>query len=260
MAGISMSRRTIALVVSIVLAAVAAVALVSYVQSVENKNTKNKQQVNVFVAKAVIPQGTSGDSAISQGLIKQIQVPQEARTDGAINTLDQIKGKVAQVDIQTNEQIIAARFSAPGTIGAQGATGAVRLGVPPNLQAISIQVGIPPGVAGFIQVGDSVSVIADVNIQLPNGQTSGQIAGYVAQDVKVLAIGQLQTVQVANGGQTQQAQQTSNQVLVTLAVNPIQAQRLVLGTLDGQLYFTIVPAGQKPANVSGRLKNNIFGR
>ena len=260
MAGISMSRRTIALVISVVLAAVAAVALVSYVQSVEHKNDRNKHLVTVFVAKAVIPQGTSGDSAISQGLIKELSVAQEARTNGAITSLDQIKGLVAQVDIQQNEQITTARFKTPGTLGAQGATGAIRLGVSPKLQAISIQVNVPQGVAGFIQVGDFVSVIADVDLQLPNGQTSGHTAGYVAQDVKVLAVGQLQTVQATNGGQTQQTQQNTSQILVTLAVNPVQAQRLVLGTLDGQLYFTIVPAGQKPANLSGRLKNNIFGR
>jgi len=257
-----MSRRTIALVVAIVLAAVAAVALVSYVQSVNNKNRRNSNPVTVFVAKAVIPAGTSGDSAISQGLIKDLVIPLSARTDGAISSLDQIKGKVAAVDIQTNEQILISRFNAPGTIGASGATGAIRLGVPSNLQAISIQVGVPPGGAGFIQVGDTVSVLADMDISIINGPALGHTVGYVAQDVKVLAVGQLQTVAPTTPGQSQsqQTQQPSNQILVTLAVNPAQAQRLVLGTLDGQLYFTIVPANQKPANVLGRNKNGIFGR
>jgi hypothetical protein len=82
--------------------------------------------------------------------------------------------------------------------------------------------------------------------------------GYIAQNVKVLAIGQLQTVIAANGNQTQQTAQNAGQVLLTLAVNPAQAERLILGTLDAQLYFTIVPANQKTTNTPARLKNNIF--
>jgi Flp pilus assembly protein CpaB len=216
--------------------------------------------VNVFVAKDKIPAGTSADTAISQGLFQQIQVPQLARSDDAIVTLDQIKGETAIVDIQKNEQILASRFGSGTQIGGQ--TGALKLGLPAGLQAMSIQVGIPPGVANFIQVGDFVSVIADIDIKLPNGQTTGKIAGYVAQDVQVLAIGQYQSVTPTNGSSSTSSSvvQPQGNVLVTLAVNPIQAQRLVLGTLDGQLYFTIVPKGQKPVNVSGRAKDSIFGR
>ena len=97
-----MSRRTIALVAAIVLAAVATVALISYVQSRGNSKEVQKTLVAVFVAKDVIPQGTSGDTAISQGLITQIKVPQLARVDGAIGSLQEIKGEVAAVDIQKN--------------------------------------------------------------------------------------------------------------------------------------------------------------
>jgi Flp pilus assembly protein CpaB len=250
-----MSRRTIALVVALVLAAVAAIALVSYVQGIQHKNDVNQQPVQVFVAKAVIPAGQSGDQAISQGLITEITIPLKARTDGAISSLEQIKGKVAAVDIQKNEQILASRFGAPGTTGQ---TGAAKLVLPSNLQAVSIQVSIPPGVAGFIQVGETVSVLADADITATGGRPAGRTVGYIAQNVKVLAIGQLQTVIAANGNQTQQTAQNAGQVLLTLAVNPAQAERLILGTLDAQLYFTIVPANQKATNTPARLKNNIF--
>jgi pilus assembly protein CpaB len=259
LAGVSWSRRTLALVAAVVLAAIATVALVSYVQSANNKNKNKQTLVNVFVAKQLIPAGQSADTAISQGLFQTIQVPALARSDDAITSLDQIKGEQALVDIQKNEQILRSRFALAGS--GNGQTGALKLNLPANLQAISIQVAVPPGVANFIQVGDFVSVIADVDLQLPNGQTSGKVAGYVAQDVQVLAVGALQTTAATNGNPASTSVvQPQGNVLVTLAVNPAQAQRLVLGTLDGALYFTIVPKGQKPANVIGRLKTNIFGR
>src|SRR6266516_2945543 len=249
-----MSRRTIALVAAIVLAAVATVALISYVQSA-NKNRSNGQRyVAVFVAKDVIPQGTSGDTAISQGLITQIKVPQLARTDGAIGSLQEIKGEVALVDIQKNEQIIASRFVSPENAGPG------RLVIPTGLQAVSVQVAIPPGVAGFIKQGDTVSVIAQITVPKPGGTAAAATSPtvrYLLQNVKVLAIGQFTVTTATNGSTTATTQQTAGQVLVTLAVSPIQAEKLVLANLQGQLYFTLLPSPPgKPANTPGRTTSN----
>ena len=251
-----MSRRTIALVAAIILAAVATVALISYVQSAENKRTKNQTLVSVYVAKDVIPQGTSGDTAISQGLITQISVPLQARVADAIASLNDIKGEVAAVDIQKNEQIQASRFVAPGTAGNT-------LAIPQGLQAISVQVGIPPGVAGFIKPNDTVSVIAQVSI--PKTGTAAAATSptvkYLLQNVKVLAVGQFTVTTAANGNTTSTTTQTSGQVLLTLAVTPQQAERLVFANLQGQLYFTLLPAQPgKPVGTPGRTTANIFGK
>jgi pilus assembly protein CpaB len=250
-----MSRRTIALVIAVVLAAVATIALVSYVQGVENKTTKNAQPVDVFVAKQTIPAGVTGDTAISQGLIQQITVPLKAKATGAIASLEEIKGKVASVDISQNEQILAQRFVAPGQIGSS-------LPIPVGRQAISVQVNIPPGVAGFIKQGDTVSVIAQLTVPKGSSSTTQQQTTpkvqYLLQDVSVLAVGQQVVVTGQEGKQQQQQTQVQNQVLLTLAVTPRQAEQLVYGTLQGQLYFTIVPKGQGPARTPGRTADNVF--
>jgi len=206
--------------------------------------------VDVFVAKQTIPAGVSGDTAISQGLIQSIQIPLKARATGAISSLEEIKGKVAAVDISQNEQILAQRFVAPGQVGSS-------LPIPAGRQAISVQVAIPPGVAGFIKQGDTVSVIAQLTVPLGVNKTVPKVQ-YLLQNVQVLAVGQQVVVTGQQGKQQQQQQQVQNQVLLTLAVTPRDAEKLVFGTLQGQIYFTIVPKGQGPTATPGRIADNVF--
>src|SRR5437763_284120 len=65
---------------------------------------------------------------------------------------------------------------------------------------------------------------------------------YLLQNVKVLAVGQFAVTTAANGSTTSTTQQTAGQVLLTLAVTPVQAEKLVLANLQGQLYFALLPA------------------
>src|ERR1041384_548969 len=109
-----MSRRTIALVAAVVLAAVATCALISYVQNARDKNLQGAQLVKVFVAKDTIPAGVSGDAAISQSLVKEDSRPQQDVPTGAITSLDEIRGQVAGTNIIASEVIVSARFVAPG--------------------------------------------------------------------------------------------------------------------------------------------------
>ena len=77
------------------------------------------------------------------------------------------------------EQIVAARFVPVGTRGA--------LNIPEGQQAVSVQVAIPPGVAGFIRPGDHVSVLAQLTVP-DGGQTESRVQ-YLLQNVRVLAVG-----------------------------------------------------------------------
>src|ERR1041385_5121337 len=103
-----MSRRAIALIVAVVLAAVATVALVSYVQSAHNKRIGTA--VTAFVAKEDIPIGTDAATIISRGLIETKTVDKGVVPVGAIGSLQDIQGKNTVVPIYQNEIILAARF------------------------------------------------------------------------------------------------------------------------------------------------------
>jgi pilus assembly protein CpaB len=248
-----MSRRTVALVASVVLAAVATVALISYVRGLENKAYKGTRTVTVFVAKDTIPQGTTAEFAASKGLFDKAVIPQKVEASGAIGSLDEIKGRVAGVTILKGEQIVSARFVAPGQQGGS-------LPIPQDRVAISVQVDLVPGVAGFVQPGSHISIIGHLDIQpLPgaSGAAARVVHGvkFILQDITVLAIGpRVVTV----NGQAAPAQQPATTVLATLALTPAQAEQLTFFRLHGDVTFVLLPAGGKPVKTPGRTQDNAF--
>ncbi|MGH2793884.1 MAG: Flp pilus assembly protein CpaB, partial [Actinomycetota bacterium] len=204
----------------------------------------------VFVAKQDIAAGVSGDTAGQQGLFETRTVTEDVRPDGAITTLQEVSGKIAAVQIFKDEIIVGARFVAPG--------GQLRgvLPIPEGRQAISVQVAPPAGVAGFIQPGDRVSLISQVNRPGTGGQ-GGTIARYLLQRVDVLAVGS----RVVSVGVTTTTGEPAAEVaccLLTLALTPGQAEQLVFASLNGQLVFTLLPENAQPANTPGRTIANLF--
>jgi pilus assembly protein CpaB len=248
-----MSKRTIALVVAVVLAAVATVALVSYVRGYEDRVQRNQELVQVFVAKDVIPKGTTGDFAIERGLIDRIGVPRQARADGAIATLDEIKGDVADGTVFKGEQIISNRFVPPGRVSADVLT------VPPNRVAMSMEVGVPPGVAQFIQIGDHVTILAQFTLTGGRAQES-RLTKVLLHDIEVLQIGKLVRAVPAQGQPaTQSVTVPDGTVLLTLALSMPQAEKLTNAIFNGRLYVTLLPKTGKPSpNTPGRTDSNPF--
>lgn len=252
MAAISMSKRTIALVVSVILALVATIALVSYVNGLEAKAAAGQELVPVFVAKDVIPRGTTGDVAIERALIDQINVPRVARAEGAITSLNDIKGDVADVTIYKGEQILATRFVAPDKVSAEVLT------VPPNRVAMSFEVGVAPGVAQFIQIGDRISVLAQFQFAGARAQT--RRLQFLLHDIEVLQVGKLvRAAPQPNQPATQAVQVPDGNVLLTVALSPAQAEKLTNAVFNGRIYLTLLPKTAKPAPVTpGRTDSNPF--
>src|SRR2546426_5206701 len=143
-----MSRRTVALVLAVALAALATIALISYIKGLEDQAFKGTETVEVFVAKQDIAAGVTGDTASQQGLIVRTTVPAKVRPEGAINSLEQISGRLAAVQIYKDEIIVQQRFVAPG----QGVKNVLPIGE--GKQAVSIAIAGAPSVGGFVQPGD----------------------------------------------------------------------------------------------------------
>lgn len=267
MARLPSAGRTIAIVLALVLAAVAVFAIWRYVDGLREEAFQDAELVEVFVSKGIIPAGTRAEAAINQGLIERDEIPTANRPEGAITSLDQISGLAAIDRILTGEVIQRASFGDP-------TTSAVNFEVPEDLQAISLEVGIPPGVAGYIQVGDHISVIAhiaappptepvigpDGNVVQPTTPTDAATetrSQFVVQDVEVLAVGR-RVVVTNEQGQTQDQVQQTESVLVTVAVDADQAERLVFSLNEGSLYFTLLAEGYEPGPTTGRTFDNLF--
>jgi len=246
----TMTRRGLGLVVALLLALLATAAMVSYVRSASRRAAGAGSSVAVFIAKDTIPAGTPVHTAVQRGLIVGTKVPQRLVADGAVRSLDEVRGRFAAVTILRGEQIVGSRF-----------TGQIEtprlLPIPADRQAISVEVNAPPGVGGFVQPHDHVSVIAKIDVG------GGPRVQFILQDIEVLAVGQ-RSVQPASGGreatrtQSQTQAQPQDKVLLTLATTPAQSEQLAFAVLQGDVYFALLPAGQKPALTPGRTAQSEF--
>ncbi|GAC1414004.1 MAG: hypothetical protein NVSMB57_09550 [Actinomycetota bacterium] len=215
----AMSRRSVGLVVAVLLAAFATAAWMSYVRSVERRALTGSANVTVWLAKEAIPAGTSADFAVQRNLLQQQQVPRRILADGAVTNLQDLRGTVASVTILKGEQILRARFVSPQQAGRL-------LAIPADHQAMAVKVESPPGVAGFVQPRDHVNVIAKVRKQ------QGDQVRFLMQDVEVLAVGRITTVTVPAAGARDatrkeadpQTQQVFQPVTMTLSVTAAQSE------------------------------------
>lgn len=253
-ATLSLKRRPLALVLAFVLAGVATVAIYSYVQGLESRAGASGAAVNVLVAKDTIPAYMSVSAALSRGLIEQVQVPERLLAAGAVTSLEAVRDHVASVDIAKGEQLLVTRL-----VTADVAAGI--LPIPDGKQAITVAVDASPGVGGFVRPNDRVSVIGKVEVTSPTTNATATKVGFLLQNVTVLAVGS----QVATPGRAERKtaaepeSATVNQTLLTLAVSPVDAERLAYVTLEGELYFTLL-SRLNPATgaTSGRTADTIF--
>jgi pilus assembly protein CpaB len=245
--------KTIAVVLALLLAAAATIAIFLYVQGIEERAFEDAELVEVFVAQGPIEAGTTAGEAGDAGLIARDTAPRGNVPVGAITQLEQIDGLVAVDRILTGEILLRERWGSQEDVS-------VAFEIPEGFEAIAVEVGIPPGVAGYIRAGDRVSLIATV--EAPGATTTDdegnvtQQAGelrsqYLLQAIEVLAVGQ-RTVQ-AEGEQAPQGS-----VLMTVALEPEDAERLVFAINNASLYFTLLPEDAEAQDTPGRTLDDLF--
>jgi pilus assembly protein CpaB len=253
----TVNRRLIGLVVAVLLAAVATVLLIQYVRTADERARQDETLAEVFVAQSDIQPGVSADDAIAQGLIARDEVPSRAVPSGAVAELAQVSGLIVTVPIYEGEVIVTQRF---GDTVAQ-TTGLLE--VPEGTQAVTIEAAIAPGLAGFIQPGDLVSVVGTVETtETDDTAAAGVTSQYLVQNVTVLAVGQ-RVVATETEEEGAQVQQSNELYLFTLAMPPEDIERTVFGTQQGTLWFTLLPPQEEDVDpeifdTPGRTTANIF--
>lgn len=232
-----LSKRGIVLLIALTLAGLGTFSIRAYVQGIEARTLQGAELVEAFVAKETIAAGTSGRDATSNGMIESQAIPRRLVADGSVVNLDDIQDRFAQVDIMAGEQILESRFSSKSE-------SALSVAIPDDRQAFALEVDIPSGVAGFVEVGSRVSVIAHFDEPQPT-------ARYLVQNIEVLAVGR----HISPG---KDDEVDVEKILLTLAVTPTEAEKLALAVIRGQVYLTLVPSTSEPISTPGRSLDDVF--
>jgi pilus assembly protein CpaB len=240
-------RRVLAALAALVLATVGAAVLLAYVRGADSRALAGVRTVPVLVVTQPIPAGTAGDQLAAS--VRAELLPEKAAASGRVRDLTALTGKVATVDLEPGEQLLATRFAAPSQLRAPGT-----VAVPDGKQEVSILLDPQRAIGGRLAAGDKVGVY--LSETLPNG--SG-VTHAVLHHVLVTQV-QGGTAPVPPSGDTQTAAASApaENVMVTLAVTAAQAEAVVFGQEHGKLWLSLEPDGAVTSHTKVIDPTNVY--
>jgi pilus assembly protein CpaB len=159
---------------------------------------------------------------------------------------------VATADIPSGQIVLRESFGAK-----QAPTGA--LSIPKDDIAISVNLAANADVAGYVNVQSEVVVFETYTLNgsaAKNAQKvvidgdKAQVTRVVAPRLTVLAISQAPTTSV-DGSKNSSTASASSTVTLTLAVSQTEAEKLINGQSNGQLYLGLLTSSSKTSADKG---------
>jgi pilus assembly protein CpaB len=199
------------------LALACGIALVFYKILGASDGRKQVLTRSVVVATTDLPAG----ARIKPQDLRIASVPAELAPQNSFAKIDEVKDRVVTNLVMKDEPVVPNRLASPGS-----APGLAPM-IPAGYRAVSVRVNDVIGVAGFIQPGMRVDVLASGH--LPSSEDSVTRTGL--QNVTVLSAGQVL--------QPDQKGQAINAQVVTLQVRPEEAEILTLTSGEGRIQLVL---------------------
>lgn len=257
-----MSRRIIAVLVSVVLAAVGTAAIMLYLRSADARAVEGKRAVTVLVASKRIPAGTSGQALRDQGYVREVRMPEETLPDDVLRRVTgDVEALVTTAVVQRGQLLLRAMF---GT-SIENGTG---LAIPDGKMAITARVRSNVFGPTTVRAGTRVAIFytytpvdeANRNIAsgagLERGRTVNSVTRLLMTDVEVISVGPAPTQDGAtatNGG-------ARDELAVTFGLNQVDAERLAHAVaLGGQLNIGLLGESSNVKPDNGVDNRSLFG-
>ena len=159
------SRRTVILIIAIVVSAASAFGLSKYVKGLEDDVFDGAALGQVWIVQSEIPKGTPAEQAIGQGLIAVSELPVEYIPSTSIQDPSvELNNLVAVVDLPKAAVLVSGNFVAPNVLN----TGIIDRLEERGMHTVTFSVDQVAGAAYFIEPGDFVNILSN----RPYGYTS----------------------------------------------------------------------------------------
>lgn len=256
-----MKSRMLVLVAALTLAALGAIAVLSYVSGADTRAIKGKKAVQVLVAKKRIPAGTTGARLRTEALLEQVRMPAQTVPADALGSIDGgLDALVLSGDLQPRQLLLRGMFGRP-----ERSTGG--LAIPDGKLAVAVPVTVAAGIAGHVQAGTHVAVFDSFNIMkgkdgVPSGDHLADQHQYnratrvLLPRIQVLAVGTPKVTDAS--GAEKPAAASGETLLVTMAANQSEAERLVHGAQTGTLYLALLTDSTDVRQGSGVDNYSLF--
>jgi pilus assembly protein CpaB len=199
------------------------------------------ETIDVLVVAESIPSGTTATDAAR--LVETKALPATAVVEGALTSLDPVKGQVATADLLPGEQLVAARFSDPETLRAPG-----EIEIPANMHEVTIPLDAPRLVGGQVKAGSKVGVFVSVS--------SPEQTHLVLHKVLVSRV--QHTVPAGGSDDDSGGGAPEGTSLVTLVLTAPQAEQVVYGVEHGTIWLSLEADGAPEAGTKIVAKENVY--
>jgi len=219
------SRRFV-MVAATALAAIAATAVFMYEHGVRNAAHQGTQATVVVAAKD-IPAGTllgAGSDAVALR-----QVPKDDAVPGALSTQAELSGQRTAVPVLSGEQISQGMLQGSRTV--EGGA----LSIPQGMVGETIPLDSFREAGGAVTAGDHVTVYATFE---PTDRNRPSTTVTLVPDVQLLKV-------QAPSSSTSDSSSSTDLTLVTMALRPGDAQKLVYAQEEGSVWLALLPPHQQ---------------
>lgn len=229
-----MQKRIVATVAAVTLAAIGTAVLLLYVQGAERRALAGVEAVDVLVAQEAIPKGTTaedlGDRVASE------KVASKLRPDGAVSDLDDLEGLVTGIDLVPGEVLVEERF-----VEAASFQAASQVEIPEGLQVVTVSLTPDRAVGGQLSAGDTVGLIASFGDGAGGEGNAGPTAHLFLDQI---LIANVQGAPVAQSDDEDASAAPGGNLLVSLAVDGGDAEKIVFAAENGSLWLTSQTEGE----------------
>jgi pilus assembly protein CpaB len=172
--------------------------------------------------------------------IRVVTIPQSAVPPGAFSTATKVVGRGAILPISKGEFIL------PSKLAALNAGAGLPSLIPQGMRAVSVRVNDVVSVAGFVQPGSRVDVMATGNQGSNERQTTT-----VLENVAVIAVGKSLDRNAPPDAQTAP--------VITLLVSPDDAQKLALVSQEGRIQLSLRnPLDTKQGGIGATRTSSLY--
>jgi pilus assembly protein CpaB len=251
-----MARRSVLLLVAVVIALAGTAMIVLYVQGIDARATKDQELVEVLVATETIETGETVAAAQEAGKFEQSEVRRADLVEGSLSSTSSIADLVAIGTIYPGEQLIAKKFGSLGDTQS--------LVIPDDMMAVSVELTDFERVAGFVNPGNEVAVFATATnaVAIRPDDTERKLGTYtriVLTRNLVLGVGTTsvtsRTTQDEDGGT---ATEEVARTILTIAATQEQAEKLIQADRTSELNFALLTEDTKSVDKEGVYLRDVF--
>ena len=261
-----MGRRVIAVFAAAVIALIGVASVLLYARGADARAVSANQPSTVYVSKALIPSATTLKDALRGGLLVKTTVPAKGLPAGALSKVDDTNSNLlALTDIGPGEYVLESRF---GTTP----VGTKAIEVPPGMVAVSVQLTDPARVGSFVTPGTRIAIFDSYKIKAIGEDAKSKAindadingTSVLLDDVLVIAMGDAALQPGATTATTGEEEEkpapdpSTVSFLVTVAVTPANAARLIHGINNGTLYAALRSADLKIGTTTRVDDLNLF--